>query len=34
VEADALALGRGEQKSKLGWAARFREKMLARKRRP
>jgi bifunctional UDP-N-acetylglucosamine pyrophosphorylase/glucosamine-1-phosphate N-acetyltransferase len=31
VEADALALARGEQRNKAGWAARFREAMLARK---
>ena len=31
VEADALALGRGEQKAKPGWAAKFRAMMQARK---
>ncbi len=31
VEADALALGRGEQKVKPGWAARFRAAMSAKK---
>jgi bifunctional UDP-N-acetylglucosamine pyrophosphorylase/glucosamine-1-phosphate N-acetyltransferase len=31
VEADALALGRGEQKVKPGWAARFRAAMAAKK---
>jgi bifunctional UDP-N-acetylglucosamine pyrophosphorylase/glucosamine-1-phosphate N-acetyltransferase len=31
VDADALALGRGEQKQSAGWAARFRDKMSARK---
>ncbi|MBS0504258.1 MAG: bifunctional UDP-N-acetylglucosamine diphosphorylase/glucosamine-1-phosphate N-acetyltransferase GlmU [Proteobacteria bacterium] len=31
VEADALALGRGEQKTKPGWAGKFRAMMLARK---
>ena len=32
VEADALALGRGEQQVKPGWAARFRAAMSAKKR--
>lgn len=32
VEPDALALGRGEQKAKPGWAGRFRAMMQARKR--
>ncbi len=31
VEPDALALGRGEQKARAGWAAKFRAKMQARK---
>jgi bifunctional UDP-N-acetylglucosamine pyrophosphorylase/glucosamine-1-phosphate N-acetyltransferase len=31
VEADALALGRGEQKAKPGWAAKFRAMMQAKK---
>jgi len=31
VEADALALGRGDQKAKSGWAAKFRAMMQARK---
>jgi bifunctional UDP-N-acetylglucosamine pyrophosphorylase / glucosamine-1-phosphate N-acetyltransferase len=31
VEPDALAVGRGEQKTKFGWAAKFRAAMLARK---
>lgn len=31
VEADALALGRGEQKQREGWAAKFRSMMQARK---
>ena len=31
VEADALALARGEQRARPGWAARFRERMTARK---
>ncbi|MGQ7432117.1 bifunctional UDP-N-acetylglucosamine diphosphorylase/glucosamine-1-phosphate N-acetyltransferase GlmU, partial [Streptococcus suis] len=31
VEADALALVRPEQRSKPGWAKRFRERMTARK---
>jgi bifunctional UDP-N-acetylglucosamine pyrophosphorylase/glucosamine-1-phosphate N-acetyltransferase len=31
VEADALALGRGDQKAKPGWAAKFRSLMQARK---
>jgi bifunctional UDP-N-acetylglucosamine pyrophosphorylase/glucosamine-1-phosphate N-acetyltransferase len=33
VEADALALGRGEQKAKPGWATKFRAMMHARKQR-
>ena len=31
VEADALALVRAERRTKSGWAARFRERMAARK---
>src|SRR3546814_13627154 len=31
VEADALAVARGEQQAKPGWAANFRERMKARK---
>ena len=31
VEADALALARGTQEAKPGWAARFRAAMLAKK---
>src|SRR3546814_1024748 len=31
VEADALAVARGEQQAKPGWAAKFRERMKARK---
>jgi bifunctional UDP-N-acetylglucosamine pyrophosphorylase/glucosamine-1-phosphate N-acetyltransferase len=31
VEADALALARGRQEARAGWAARFRERMAARK---
>ena len=31
VDADALALGRGDQKTKAGWAAKFRAMMQAKK---